>query len=726
MKSAFALCREYSRSLRGYTFPLATGILSDLTATFLTMIPPLFAILIFDYAYPNRDLRLVTGAVLAGLVLYFVNFIFSSINDYLNCQIDGKIGTDLSTKLFGKILHLPLKDQSRRNIGDLTVRTLEDADIATGLVVNSPQVLIINLAALGIFLTISLRLDPYVTLLSLASIPFYLFETHFFSGRLEQLQKDSQTSQAATIDALQERLANIRTVKAFGQEGFEQNRFASFLNRRLHLGIKQRVVSFFSAFTNSMTLQIWSTFVAWYMGYEVVNGRLSIGQLIALTTYLPQVAGPIHELANLYTNWRVGMVSLRRVDEILSLPSEEPMVAGDRVPIEQGHVSLQRLSFAYEPFTPVLRDLSLEVRPRSSLALVGASGSGKSTLINLLLRFYHPDSGMILIDGHEVRQMHVTSLRSQIAVVFQEISLFAGTIRENILYGALEPSEATLIESSKLAAAHDFIARLPRGYDSMVEPFGHNLSGGEKQRIAIARALVRKPKVLILDEAASALDAESEFIVQETVERCQRQMTVILVAHRFSSIKGVDQIVVLEGGRIVERGSFSELLARKGVFFTLYHLQSGGFQEFQQRLQIEFARYERYRQDLSLIHLAVNEYDHYRHREKVGRIGRLMEELNLSIRRFLRIMDFSSVYRENGILICLPQTALDDARIFALRLSKNVRAAPLEIDGKSFGLTVTPRLASCRQDSPRFAEDLIEKVEENQPLHALEGKVLTG
>lgn len=718
MTSAVPLYARYFRRLLGYRFPLAVGILSDLFSTFLTMLPPLLSILIFDYAYPGKDHRLLVGAILVGLGIYFINFFFSSGNDYINVHIDQKLSADLAADMFRKTLRLPLSVQARRNVGDLTVRTLEDTDFAAGMILNTPQVLTIDLATLGLFLVISLAIDPYVTLLSLVSIPIYLWETHFFTGQLEGLQQETQTNRAETVDSLQERLLNLRTIKAFGKEREEERVVGNLLHRRRRLSIKQKVISLVSEFSNSITLKIWSAFVTGYMGFEVIRGRLSIGELIALGAYLPQLADPIHSLANLYTNFRVGMVSLRRVDEILSLPEETTSAPEGPEVMRDGHVRLQSVSFAYEPLSPVLQGISLNVPPRSTLAIVGPSGAGKSTLVNLLLRLHDPTAGMILVDGQEVGFLQLAALRSQIGVVFQEISLFAGTIRENIVYGRREATDKEVAEAAQLAAAHDFILRFSKGYDAPVERFGQNLSGGQKQRIALARALLMKPKILILDEAASALDAESEFLIQETVRRCRERMTVILVANRFSSVKGMDQIIVLDEGRLVEKGTFSELLARKGLFFTLYQLQTGGFEEFCQRLEIEFARIQRYRQDLSLILLQIGEISRLARAEKAGRIARLMEEVNLFVRRHLRIMDFSVVFKEDAILIGLPETSADDARNFALRVQQRISAQALEIDGKKFQLTASARVCSGQDEKVRYAEELIERVERMPTLHS--------
>lgn len=710
---SFKIYLKYLRQLRSYAFPISVGIVSDLAATFLGMLPPLFSILIFDYAYPQRDMSLLTLAILVGLAVYFINFVFSSINDYMNMFVDAKLGMSLSTDLFRKVAHLPVSSPVTRNIGDATVRILDDSDISAGLLLNAPQALLISGANLTLFLLISLSIDPYVTLLSLASIPFYLVETKFFSGHLSQLREETQRNRSDTYDGLQERLLSLRTVKAFGREDHEVGRFKIYLDRRMKLDIKQNIIGIVSSFSNSITLQIWSTFVAWYMGYEVIQGRLSLGQLIALSAYLPQIAGPIHELADLYTNIRVGMVSLRRVDEVMSLPSEK-VEEEEEMPLPQGKIEALHVAFHYDPMSPVLKDVSFEVPAGSSLAVVGGSGAGKSTLINLLLQFYQPSAGAIHMDGRKVSRMHIRSLRQKIGIVFQEISLFAGTIRENILYGVPGASEDDMVAASQMAAAHDFIVTLPQGYDSPVEHFGQNFSGGQRQRLAIARALATKPRILILDEAASALDAESEFLIQEMMHRCRGKVTTLIVAHRFSSIKGVDKIIVLDRGSIAESGTFSELMAKKGVFFTLYQLQMGGFQEFQQRLEVEFARYQRYKQDLSLILLEASNYEELSRQNKSGRLARLMEELNFFVQKNLRVMDFSCVFRDRHLVVGMPEIGYAAAVQLARRLAGQVKAHQFQVDETPFTIAVRAKVASCKEHFIQFAEQLIERAEESE------------
>lgn len=711
MLESLRLYFKYIGRIRDYSFPLLVGILSDIFSTFLTMIPPLFAILIFDYAFPQKNLSLLIGATLAGLAVYFINFFFSSINNHINVHIDQKISTSMAGDLFQKILHLPISVESKKDIGDLTVRTLEDSDLASGMILNTPQVLTINFVTLLFFLVVSLKINPYVTLLSLASIPIYIFETHFFSGRVKRVQQDVQENRSATLGGLNERLINIRTVKAFGREVQEGEKFRNLLFRRCHLGLKQNVISLFASFSNSITLQLWTTFVSAYMGYETIQGRLSIGQMIALGSYLPQLAGPVQSLAGLYESLRVGMVSLKRVDEVLRLPSEIQGANGENVAFERGHVRLKELFFSYDLQSPILKDISFEIKPHSSVAIVGASGAGKSTLLNLLIRFYDPTQGMILVDGREVQQISLRALRAQIGVVFQEISLFAGTVRENILYGRPNCSEQELYEAAVMAAAHEFILKLPGGYDFRIDQFGQNLSGGQRQRLAIARALVMNPKILILDEAASALDAESEFLLQETIRLCRERMTVMLIAHRFSSIKGVDQIIVLDEGRVAEVGTFPELLAKKGIFFNLYQLQIGGFQEFLQRLEVEFARHERYKEDISLLIFRINN-DFLAQSDNGGTIARLMEELNLFIRKNMRIMDFSCVFRENHLLLAMPETPDAAARLLGLRLQNRIASHPFGADGKLFHPITSLAVVSCKENHPKYAEELIEFAQE--------------
>jgi ATP-binding cassette, subfamily B, putative efflux pump len=682
---------QYSAYLRPYIFPLTVAIISDLFAIILEMIPPLLTILIFDYAYPQKDLFLFTGVVAAGLAIYFVSFFFDSANNYNNVYIGQKIYYSLASKLFAKITRLPILSQMRYKTGDLIVRTLEDADLACGIVLNAFSALIINLVRLTVFIFIVISIDPLISLLALASIPFYLIETHFFSGRLEKLQENCQQMESTIHQELQEKLSNLKTIKAFSNEHRESKKINGFLLRRVKLNIKEEIISIISEFTNSITLQVWSVFIAWILGYQVIAGNVSVGQAVAMGLYLPLMQEPIQQLGDLYTSFKVGLVSTRRVDEIISLKDEinaDPEEDNSIDFIKKGEICLENVSFQYSHKKNIISNMDLTIPPKSSLAIVGESGSGKSTIFNLLVRFYNPTQGMILIDGQNIVQVHLRPLRTQIGVVFQEISLFGGTISENIKYGRPCASHDEMLEAARQSGIHDFITSLPKAYDTELAHLGQNLSGGQRQRIAIARALLLNPKIIILDEATSALDAESEFIIQDTLHRCKEKKTVVFVAHRLHSVKAFDQIIVLDQGVIVEKGTFKELMDRKGTFFTLYNLQQGGLEEFLQRMDMELQRHYRYEQNFSLALFEIENSGKDASKIPAQDFAQIMKEIDLIVKKEIRVMDFSSVFAENKIVVGMPEVDEGGAQIFAERMAHILRKYHFENHGikKTAGL----------------------------------------
>jgi subfamily B ATP-binding cassette protein MsbA len=368
--------------------------------------------------------------------------------------------------------------------------------------------------------------------------------------------------------------SSIKIVKSYTREPHEKGRFEKDIENAFDQEIaKLRVSAFFGPFILGLTFLV-SALLIWYGGHQVMQGATTPGELAAFFLYALIMAGPIGTFVRIYTQMQEALGAIRRVYEILDT---QPVVRSPENPVTlqslEGRVRFDEVLFGYQEDTPVLREVTFDAKPGETVALVGPSGAGKSTVIQLLLRFFDPQSGTIQLDGHDLRTLDLKTFLSQIALVPQETLLFGGTIRENILYGKLDASEEELIEAAKSAHAHEFIMETSAGYGTVVGEKGVKLSGGERQRIAIARALLKNSKILVLDEATSALDNQSEKLIQEALERLMVGRTTFIIAHRLSTIHNADKIIVLEKGRVVETGNHKELMENEKLYYHLYTMK---------------------------------------------------------------------------------------------------------------------------------------------------------
>jgi len=517
------------------------------------------------------ELNRITALLIAT---FLVRSFFYYFQVYSLSYVGERIVIDLRTELYTHLQELSLRFYTERRVGELISRLSSDVTLVrTALTNNVATVLSQSITFIG-SLVLMLVLNWRLTLFILALAPLVAISGVFFGARLRKLSTEVQDRLADSTAMAEEALGGVRVVKAFTREPYEINRYQNALNTMFQAVMRMTVLR--SAFGPLITFLAFSSLAAilWFGGREVLASRLSGGSLIAFLVYGINIASSVGAFTSLYTQLQEAAGASQRIFELLDEPNEVADSTGAvRLSEISGQIRFENVSFAYPGAGHVLHDIDLEIPPGQVLALVGPSGAGKSTLFNLIPRFYDPSQGEIRIDGHDLRHVSLTSLRGQIGLVPQETQLFSGTVRENLRYGRLEASDAELVEAACFANAEEFIERLPEGYDTLVGERGVKLSGGQRQRIAIARAILKNPRILLLDEATSSLDSESEGLVQEALERLMQGRTTVIIAHRLSTIHKADTIAVLDEGRLVELGSHADLLLLDGLYARLYRLQ---------------------------------------------------------------------------------------------------------------------------------------------------------
>jgi len=499
---------------------------------------------------------------------------FAITHNYILGFIGHRVTADFRIELFSHIQSLSLRFFQGRRVGEILSRMSSDITVIQNALVSIPVAVLRQTITLLGALAIIFYLNWKLTGLILLVLPPLMLFARIFGKRLRVLTEKVQDKIAQALVVLEEVASSIKIVKSYTRESYEKKRFENEIENAFEQSIgKVRISSSFGPLVLSLTFLV-STILIWYGGQQVMQGTTTPGELAAFFLYALIMAGPIGTFVKIYTQLQETLGAIRRVNEILDT---KPLVNSPENPVKltslKGHVCFSEVIFSYEDGTPVLNNISFDIYPGKTVALIGASGSGKSTTVQLLLRFFDPQSGKIQIDGNDLKSLDLESYLSQVALVPQETLLFGGTIRENILYGKLDATDTEIIEASKSANAHEFIVEFSNGYDTLVGEKGTKLSGGERQRIAIARALLKNPKVLVLDEATSALDNQSEMLIQDALEKLMAGRTTFIIAHRLSTVHNADKIIVLNKGKIVESGTHKELMANEGLYHHLYTMR---------------------------------------------------------------------------------------------------------------------------------------------------------
>jgi ATP-binding cassette, subfamily B, bacterial len=524
---------------------------------------------------PTRE-ALLWWATAATVLIFVLRWALNLATQWAGVRFGQRLSYDVAGALFAHLQRLSLRYHSRHGVGSSIRRITTDSECVATIIQSALLPLATAVVTIATMLSIMWQLDPTLTLVSLGVIPLMVFTIRHFAGPMADRSYDQQVAEGEMYETLEQTLTGLPVVQAFQREELGDARFALNTEQIMRATIAMTWAQFHFKILIGTATAVGTAAVFWLGAEHGLSGELTVGTLLVFLAYLGSFYGPLEEVSYSSTTITEAAGSARRVLEALNA---EPEVreAPDAVAVAgvRGEVAYDGVSFGYDDSRWVLSDVSFTADPGQVVAIVGATGAGKSTLVSLLPRFFDPDAGRVSIDGHDLRDLTLNTVRSNVSLVLQESFLFPFSLAENIAYGRPGASQDEIEAAARAANAHDFISRLPDGYDTVVGERGATLSGGERQRVAIARALLKDAPILILDEPTSALDAHTEHLLLEALERLMAGRTTLIIAHRLSTIRAADQILVLDNGRIIERGTHHQLVAEHGSYARMHGIQHG-------------------------------------------------------------------------------------------------------------------------------------------------------
>lgn len=566
-KNRFYRLLGYFKPYSGYIFEVFIFMLIGII---LSLLDPLIIKIIIDNALTNKNINLLSTLAIGLIAIFIFKGVIKVLIEYLCAYSGNRILFDIRNHLFQHLEKLSLSFYSSQKTGEIISRLDHDVTSLKEIFTETIIFLIMDLIIVLGIIVIIFCLNWKLALLTISFLPFFYLSLMFFNKRIYGKSKKSKEKTADIISFFQEIISGIILVKAFAREKYEARRHLKKSKELINLDIDLTVINTLMMVTTGLFFSLGTTSVLWYGGYQVIKGVMSIGSLVAFYTYIGRVFLPIQRLFRVNITIQSIRASADRIFEFLDIKVKDEKGI-DYVVLKniKGNIIFNDVSFAYNSNDFSIKNISFKLHPGEIIALAGPSGSGKTTIINLILRFYDPNSGHITIDGYDLKDLNLKYVRKNIGIAFQDSILFNCTIKENLKYGNNKATDKDMIEIASIVHIHDFIKQLPKGYSTIIGERGFKLSGGQKQRISLARALLKNPKILILDEATSWIDSQNEFYIFNSLKDFLKERTTIIITHRLYTIMNVNKIIVLSEGEILEVGNHTSLYKNCDIYKTL-------------------------------------------------------------------------------------------------------------------------------------------------------------
>ena len=562
--------------LRPHRTALYMAVLAVAVTSAASVAAPYLLKVAIDSYITKGNLPGLTMIAAATIAVYVISFAANRQQTWITGRLGQEILAKMRSQLFDHLQTLGLSYFDRNESGVIMSRLVNDVAVINNLISSGFLSMLADVLMLVGIIGVMIWMDPWLAILTFAVLPLMVVATIVFTGRAKAAYRETRSAIGAVAADLQENISAIRVVQSFAREDVSRQKFEVVNERNRRANIN--AVALASTFTPTVDLlsMFAMAIVVFVGGLGVIQGTATLGIVVAFLAYVQRFFAPIRDLSQVYTTFQAAMAGGERVFEILdTAPDVKDRPGAIELSSIEGHVVFDHVEFGYLPGQLVLKDISLEALPGQTVALVGPTGAGKTSIASLLTRFYDVSGGRITIDGHDLRDVTQRSLRAQFGIVLQDPFLFSGTIADNIRMGRPDATQEEVEEAARVVGIHDFVSALPRGYDTLVMERGQNFSQGQRQLLSFARAVLARPRILILDEATSSVDTRTERLIQRALVELLRGRTSFVIAHRLSTIENADQVLVIDGGRIVQRGTHRELLAQEGLYAHLHQLQHG-------------------------------------------------------------------------------------------------------------------------------------------------------